>query len=137
MSARMGTITTGILLGVGLVTILAGFIVRSNRQERAIAERAAALTGGDPDRGRDAIRRLGCGSCHHVPGVRDANGRVGPPLDHMASRVYIAGVLPNTAANLFIWIRWPQGVLPKNAMPNLGASESDARDIAAYLYTLE
>jgi cytochrome c2 len=138
MSAKERAIAAGILVSVILAaTIGAAFAARSWRHEREVVERATALTGGDPDEGRKALRRLGCVTCHSVPGVPGANGLVGPPLAHMASRAYIAGVLPNTAANLIVWIRWPQGVLPKNGMPDLGASEADGRNIAAYLYTLE
>jgi cytochrome c1 len=35
------------------------------------------------------------------------------------------------------WIRDPPGVDAKTAMPRLGVTEPDARDIAAYLYTLK
>jgi cytochrome c1 len=46
----------------------------------------------------------------------------------------IAGLLPNTPANLVLWLRHPQSVTPGNAMPDLGLTETQARDIAAYLY---
>ena len=39
--------------------------------------------------------------------------------------------------NLIQWIRNPQKFVPGNAMPALGIDERDARDIAAYLYSLE
>ena len=97
---------------------------------------AAALTGGDPGRGRTALRAYGCGSCHRIPGVRGARAAVAPPLEGMARRWYIAGVAPNTVPNLIDWVRHPQHVVPGNAMPELGVSDGDARDIAAYLYTL-
>lgn len=97
----------------------------------------AEVPEGDPARGARLIGELGCGSCHSVPGVRDAHGLVGPPLDHFGSRAYIAGELVNSGANLQRWIRDPQSVEPSTAMPNLGVSEIDARDIAAYLLTLE
>jgi cytochrome c1 len=61
---------------------------------------------------------------------------VGPPLAGVASRAYIAGVLPNTPENMMVWVRDPQGVDSLTAMPNTGVTASDARDIAAYLYTL-
>lgn len=35
------------------------------------------------------------------------------------------------------WLRDPQSVVPNNAMPDLGLNEQQARDIAAYLYTLD
>ncbi|HKP72771.1 MAG TPA: hypothetical protein VJT82_07530, partial [Pyrinomonadaceae bacterium] len=69
------------------------------------AERAAAaMTGGDPQRGRAAISRYGCATCHTIPGVRGADALVGPPLTQMGSRSYIAGVLPNTPDNMIRWI---------------------------------
>ena len=35
------------------------------------------------------------------------------------------------------WIMNPPGVDDKTAMPNLHVTATDARDIAAYLYTLQ
>jgi cytochrome c1 len=35
------------------------------------------------------------------------------------------------------WIREPQEVQPGTAMPELGVTEQDGKDIAAYLYTLQ
>src|SRR5829696_21234 len=88
------------------------------------AERTAAdMTGGDPARGRAAISRYGCSTCHTVPGVSGANGLVGPPLGQVASRVYLAGRLQNTPDNMIQWIRNPQGVDEKTAMPNLGVTD--------------
>lgn len=97
---------------------------------------ARQLTGGDPSRGKIAIRAYGCGTCHTVPGVRGATGLVGPPLDNIGERVYLAGQLPNTPENMKRWIREPQSIENGTAMPNLGVSEKDARDMAAYLYRL-
>jgi cytochrome c1 len=68
--------------------------------------------------------------------VDGAVGLVGPPLIHFARRSYIAGELPNTGQNLIRWIRSPRSVEPGTDMPDLGVSESDARNMAAYLYTL-
>jgi cytochrome c1 len=98
---------------------------------------ATSVPGGDPARGREAIGRYGCGSCHTIPGVTGANALVGPPLTSWAERAYIAGELPNDPGNLVHWIEDPQAVEPGTAMPFLGVSESDARDIASYLYTIK
>ena len=109
-------------------------------QVAAIARRttveAEALTGGDVEAGRAAMKTYGCDACHTIPGVVDARGLVGPPLTQIANRIYIAGVLTNTPDNLIEWIQNPPGVDPRTAMPNLGVEETAARDIAAYLYTL-
>ena len=53
----------------------------------------------------------------------------------MGRRIYIAGMLHNTP-NMVTWLRSPQAVVAGNANANLGLSEADARDLAAYLYTL-
>ena len=101
------------------------------------AERAAAqMTGGDPARGRAKIGHYGCHTCHTIPGVEGADSLVGPPLDRIAGRTYIAGVLTNSPDNMIRWLRDPHAVDPLTAMPNLGLGEQDARDIAGYLYTL-
>lgn len=94
------------------------------------------LTGGDPKIGEHLIYAYGCGSCHAIPGVAEANGTVGPSLQGFGSRIYVAGVLANTPENLFHWVSKPQEIEPATAMPDLGVTERQARDIAAYLYTL-
>ena len=93
-------------------------------------------TGGDLRRGKTLIETYGCGSCHSIPGIRDAAGLVGPPLLLFGRRSYIAGEVPNTPENLVAWLRNPKSIEAGTAMPNLGLSEQQARDIAAYLYTL-
>jgi cytochrome c2 len=97
---------------------------------------ATVVSGGNAERGRGLIRVYGCGSCHTIPGVRGAESYVGPNLDGIASRSYIAGVLPNDPENMVRWIQNPPAIDAKTAMPFLGVSERDARDIAEYLYRL-
>jgi cytochrome c2 len=98
--------------------------------------RAIALTSGDPARGPDLIRRHGCAGCHVVPGIPGATGRAAPSLQGVAGRVWLAGVVTNTPANMIRWIEDPRAIDPRTAMPPTGATGRDARDIAAYLYTL-
>jgi len=105
--------------------------------KKGIYESARQMTGGDPASGKVAIRKYGCNACHTIPGVQGAYAVVGPPLDHMRVRVYIAGRASNTAPNLISWIRNPKALDDRTAMPNMGVTERDARDIAAYLYTLQ
>jgi cytochrome c1 len=95
------------------------------------------VPGGNPSVGAQLISQFGCGSCHIIPGIRDADGLVGPPLIHFGRRKIIAGQISNTADNLVRWIMDPQSVEPGTAMPDLGVSEEQARDIAAYLFELE
>jgi cytochrome c len=97
---------------------------------------ATDVPGGDPGRGQQAIQRYGCGACHAIPGVPGGRGAVGPPLAGIGSRAIIAGRIGNTPENLVRWIESPQAIEPGTAMPELGVTEAEARDIAAYLYTL-
>ena len=97
---------------------------------------ARQVPGGNAANGRNYMNAAGCGTCHMIPGVVNARGLVGPPLDHFAQRSFIAGELPNTAQNLVKWIVDPPSVEPNTAMPKLGVTPAEARDIAAYLYQL-
>lgn len=92
---------------------------------------------GNAAHGQELITRLGCGACHVIRGVTGADGMVGPPLNHIASRGFLAGMLHNTPGNMVTWLRHPQQIVPGNAMPNLGLSEAEASDITAYLETLK
>ena len=94
------------------------------------------MPGADPARGLAVIERVGCGACHTIPGV-GGRGRVGPPLDAMGERRYIAGELTNTPDHMIEWLMDPQAVRPGSGMPDLGVTEQDARDLAAYLLQLE
>ena len=100
------------------------------------AKRLAEASGADTKRGRHVLLQYGCLTCHEIPGVVGAVIPVGPPLDRMASRRFIAGVLENTPDNMVRWLRTPQQFVPDGAMPNLGVTQRDATDMAAYLETL-
>ena len=89
--------------------------------------------GGDRENGRLLLRQFGCGQCHSIPGVADAQGTAGPPLAKVGDRAYLAGVLPNTPANMAAFIRDPRRFDPRTTMPDLGVTEAHARDMAAYL----
>lgn len=93
-------------------------------------------TGGNIKRGKNLIVHYDCGSCHSIPGISEARGLVGPPLILMGRRTYIAGEVPNTPENLIRWLMDPKSIEPTTAMPKLGLSEDQARDVSAYLYTL-
>jgi cytochrome c len=103
----------------------------------ARSETSSANSSGNPKRGIDLIKQYGCGGCHLIPGVAEATGNVGPPLLHIGTRAYIAGFFSNSPENMALWIQDPQKALPGNAMPRMGVTPQDARDIAAFLYTLK
>jgi len=91
----------------------------------------------DVERGRRALHQHGCNACHIIPGVVGSRVYVGPPLEGIGSRQFIAGTLPNTPEDMVRWITRTQQVKPGTAMPQLGVPERDARDIAGYLATLK
>lgn len=128
------------ILGAVFVTLaLIALIAYGYHQLRFALEQrqaAIALTHGDPDRGAGALAAYGCGGCHVIPGIANANGRVGPELGDVARRVYIAGVLTNTPENLIAFIANPKAIDPMTAMPLTGISPAEARDVAAYLYAI-
>jgi cytochrome c len=127
-----------VVLLVALAVIAAPISVavihgQDKREARINAER---MTGGDATRGKAAVRRYGCAGCHAIEAAGDASGQVGPPLSEIASHAEIAGKLPNVPDQMIFWLRHPQQVIPGNGMPDQAIAERDARDIAAYLYTL-
>jgi cytochrome c oxidase subunit 2 len=78
-----------------------------------------------------------CSSCHSIAGT-PANGKTGPDLSHLASRLTIgAGILPNTRGNLAGWIVDPQGIKPGSKMPSNQLSPRDLQALLAYLVTLK
>jgi putative membrane protein len=127
-SPRASTVARGAALLI--VVALAGC-------DRASGDDSLSVAGGDAARAPAAIRKYGCGSCHAIPGIRGADSKAGPPLEGIRERLFIAGVLPNTPENMVKWIENPPATDPKTAMPNLGVSGRDARDISAYLYGMK
>ena len=127
-----------IILGVAvaLVAAVVGAKKADDRYEASDLERQAeAMTGGSVARGKLLFANYGCGGCHTATGLPQAHGSVGPPLDGVGARGIIAGKLENKPDNLEQWIENPQKITPGTAMPNLGVTPNDARDLAAFLYT--
>jgi mono/diheme cytochrome c family protein len=114
----------------------AALAVPASGDLKALAEAgpaAAAPSAPDRVRGKLALTQYACQSCHHIPGVTGPLTYVGPRLDGLAGRSFIAGKLPTSQENLVRWIRAPLEVKPGTTMPHLNVSERDARDMAAYL----
>ena len=130
MSGRIAWRAAWIVMAAILLTTAC----RGNNPEYGVAY--TSPTGGDAGRGEALIVSHGCGSCHTIPGIRGAHGMVGPPLLWFSRRTYIAGEVPNTPDNLVRWVQSPRSIEPTTAMPVLGLTTQQARDVAAYLYTL-
>jgi cytochrome c2 len=84
-------------------------------------------------RAPDLMIHYGCPTCHVIPGVPGAVGKVGPSLTGLAQRSYLAGTLQNSPDNLVLWIQHPQQTHPGTAMPEMGVATDDAKDIAIFL----
>jgi cytochrome c len=78
--------------------------------------------------------QYGCPTCHVISGVPGAVGKVGPPLESLGQRSYLAGTLSNTPGNLEHWLMHPQSIHPGTAMPEMGVTPADAREIGKFLY---
>jgi putative membrane protein len=83
------------------------------------------------------MQQYGCPSCHVIPGVKGAEGVVGPPLTAVSRRTYLAGRIANTPENMTRWIMNPKEIDDKTAMPVMGISRDNAQEIVRYLSTLE
>lgn len=107
------------------------------RSHPQVQQDRQSVSSGDARAGKRALHQYLCATCHQIPGVVAAHRHVGPPLNGIAKRTFIAGVLPNTPENMVRWLQDPKQFAPLSAMPNLGVTENDARDMAAYLATLD
>ena len=94
------------------------------------------VIGADQEAGREVIAEVACGICHVIPGIRGANGIVGPSLAGFGRRQLIGGVAPNQPAILIQWVKDAPSIAPGTGMPDLPLTEAQARDVAAFLLTL-
>ena len=81
-----------------LLILSAALILSCGRDPRFPAREM--LSNGNADRGRALMQQYGCPSCHVIPGVKGASGHVGPPLNEIALRTYLAGRILNTPEGL-------------------------------------
>jgi cytochrome c oxidase subunit 2 len=86
------------------------------------------------DVGESLFRERKCLDCHAIS-ARDDRRLIGPPLAHIASRRFLGGNLPNTAANLSRWITSPQSILPGNRMPDSNVPAGEAQELTRFLET--
>ena len=117
----------------------------------------ALLAQGDPARGAAILTQApftgGCIGCHAIGGTNLASP-VGPNLTHIGSRNTIgAGLFPNDAKHLALWIKNARAMKPGIVMPTLGKDQIDPQtkkvpptamltdaqiaDIVAYLRALK
>jgi len=114
------------------VLVISGCGVMSRQVDPRIEE-----TGGNIERGGELARTNGCIMCHSVDGMGGVENGYGPSLDGFAGNRLIAGGVDNTPDALIRFLMDPQAVVPGTGMPSVGLTEQEARDIAAWLYSLE
>ncbi len=96
-----------------------------------------AVTGADADAGLAVMRRVGCASCHIVPGIDWPAGVSGPSLRGFADSPMIAGRFPNRPDVLVDFMIDAPAMAPDTGMPAMPLTQDEARNVAAYLYTLD
>jgi len=87
-------------------------------------------------RGKLAIERVGCASCHTIEGIAWPEGKTAPALEGLDRRTLIAGQLPNRPDVLAAFVRNAPAMVPGTAMPAMPLSKREALDVAAYLYEM-
>lgn len=104
---------------------------------------APELAGADLGRGRALLEGKGCATCHAFTGVAEL---AVTPLPALASSFVRGHALApdlrlvrerTTPAKLVAWLRDPQTVKPDTAMPKIDLTETELRDVAAYLLLAE
>ena len=120
---------------IGRAMAASALLLASGCQQAAVAPQSVA--GADAGRGRKVVERVACGACHVIPGVPWPQGRVGPSLDGFARQALVAGRFPNEPDILARFVRDAPSLAPQTGMPAMPITEQEARDVAAYLYTLD
>ena len=93
--------------------------------------------GSDAAEGAELFQQMTCGNCHTIGGT-SAQGKIGPDLTHISSRLTLAsGRFQNTPAHLARWLADPQSVKPDSHMPNFQLTDPQVRQLTSYLETLQ
>jgi cytochrome c oxidase subunit 2 len=86
--------------------------------------------------GRRVFETTACINCHAVRGTA-ANGRFGPDLTHLMSRVTIAsGAAENTPENMRLWLTNPDAIKPGSLMPAMKLNDTEIDALVDYMQSL-
>src|SRR5262249_27098967 len=106
-------------------------------QKWAQAQKAPGAADPQVAAGRKVFETNACMNCHTIAGTI-SNGKFGPDLTHLMSRVTIAsGVAPNTEENLMLWVKTPDAIKPGCLMPAMQLDDQDLKPLVAYLMSLK
>ncbi len=118
--------------GLGLVLACFGLVACDGPPDRTPTLGDASVAAG-----RNLVTEKGCVACHTFPDVPWPRGGLGPPLQGFARQGLIAGELPNQPGVLMQFVRNAPGLVPGTAMPAITMTDQEARDVTAYLLTLQ
>jgi len=125
--------------GVQHANMLIQFVVQepSDFDNWLAAQQQPQPTPTEISAGQKRFQAAGCWACHAVKGTH-FNGKLGPDLTHLASRLNIgSGVLANTPENLQAWVVDPQHAKPGCLMPKSNLTGVNLTDLVGYLETLK
>lgn len=83
-----------------------------------------------------ALQQYNCTSCHMIDGISSASYYVGPPLNNIVKRSFIAGILPMNRENLIRWIMDPAKHKANTLMPDLSVDRQHAEAMTEYLFDI-
>jgi mono/diheme cytochrome c family protein len=113
----------GLSVGAALVFGAVGYLATSASISTAESSKAVVI-----------LQRYGCAGCHAIPGVPNADGRVGPPLAGIKERLFVGGSVRNEPETLANWIVDPPRSNPQSAMPRTGITLGEAGEVVRYLH---
>jgi len=100
------------------------------------AQQQPAAEDGSAMAGRRVFETTACINCHTIRGTA-ANGRFGPDLTHLMSRVTIAsGAAENTPESLRVWLKNPDAIKPGSLMPAMKLNDTALDALVGYMQSL-
>ena len=117
-----------------LVTILLS--LACGRPEKTASQLAPPPPIGNAGAAKTHIEKYACQACHVIPGLGDG-GSLGPDLTGFASRPRLNGRVPKNPQAVAAYLQNPIAIDAQTSMPAVGMTESEAKDIAAFLETLK
>ncbi|MDP2022622.1 MAG: c-type cytochrome [Hydrogenophaga sp.] len=100
-------------------------------------DRTPTLGDANAAAGLRLVTDKGCVACHTFPDVKWPRGGLGPSLEDFGRQGLIAGRLPNQPGVLMQFVRNAPALMPGTAMPAIWMTDQEARDVTAYLLTLQ
>lgn len=129
-------LVAGLALGMATPDDLRAAPPEENKAVAAVGSAAQGVVNAGPLKAEDIIRTHSCAGCHIIPGIPEAQGRIGPSLAGLSERRRIAGdKLKNTPENLKLWLRNPKAI-KTTLMPNTGLTEAELDVLVAFLQKL-